>query len=90
MCNRQHTACSTAPALLQRLDSTAQRPPFLLLWGRQDRFVPLQLGLHLQQKYPWLQLEVLDKCGHCPHDEAPDRFQAIVEEWLKRNLGNPK
>ena len=81
---------STAPALLQRLGSIGQRPPFLLLWGRQDRFVPLRLGIHLQQEHPWLQLAVLDNCGHCPHDEVPDSFQAVVMDWLERNLRNSK
>ena len=37
MANRPRGA--TAPALLEQL-----RVPMLLIWGRQDRFVPLAIG----------------------------------------------
>ena len=72
----------TAPALLQ-----AMRRPLLLVWGRQDRFVPLSLGLSIQQQHPSVNLEMLDECGHCPHDEVPERFVALLLPWLDRNLG---
>ena len=73
---------ATAPALLQQL----QRP-LLLIWGRQDRFVPLSIGQQIHACWPNTELQVIDACGHCPHDERPDQVIAVVLPWLDRNLG---
>jgi len=78
---------ATAPALLERLSQLESPPPLLLLWGRQDRFVPLMIGEQIQRRHAWVELLVLDETGHCPHDETPDRFHGTVLAWLDRNLG---
>ena len=75
---------ATAPALLNQLNG---RLPLLLLWGRQDRFVPLSIGTATAARYPWLNLEILENCGHCPHDERPEALLSILLPWLDRNLG---
>ena len=74
---------TTAPALLHAL----QRP-LLLIWGREDRFVPLSIGETIGHQHPAVELEVLDGCGHCPHDEVPERFISVLMPWLDRNLGD--
>ena len=76
----------TAPKLLKRLSEISNRPPFLLIWGKQDRFVPLMLGEKLLCQYPWLELSVLDQSGHCPHDECFQKFNNEALTWLKLNL----
>ena len=78
---------ATAPALLERLAEQDQPIPLLLLWGRQDRFVPLMIGEKLQQQHSWLKLCVLDGSGHCPHDESPEHFHQELLRWLDLNLG---
>ena len=78
---------ATAPALLERLAKLDQPIPLLLLWGRQDRFVPLMIGEKLQQQHSWLKLRVLDDSGHCPHDERPEHFHQELLRWLDLNLG---
>jgi pimeloyl-ACP methyl ester carboxylesterase len=30
------------------------------------------------------ELHVLPGCGHCPHDEAPEKVHAILIPWLNR------
>ena len=79
---------ASAPLLLKRLASRADRPPILLIWGRNDRFVPLKIGQRLQQQYPWISLSVLNETGHCPHDESAQGFHQTVLSWLKINLVN--
>ena len=74
---------STAPALLLAL----QRP-MLLIWGREDRFVPLSIGESIRDQHPGIKLVTLEDCGHCPHDEAPERFISVLLHWLDRNLGD--
>ena len=78
---------ATAPALLERLSQENRGIPLLLLWGRQDRFVPLFIGEKLQQQHPWLMLKVLEGSGHCPHDETPELFHQELLRWLDLNLG---
>ena len=75
-------AAKTAPVLLRTLSC-----PLLLIWGRQDRFVPLSIGRSIQRRHPAVTLEVLEGCGHCPHDEIPERFANVLLPWLDRNLG---
>ena len=77
---------ATAPALLERLAALPQAMPLLLLWGRQDRFVPLLIGERLQQQHAWLELQVIEESGHCPHDETPEAFHQVLLSWLDRNL----
>jgi len=75
MALRPHRA--TAPNLLGRL-----RHPLLLIWGRQDRLVPLEVARRCRELRPDLPLMVLDHAGHCPHDEAAAAFNAAVLGWL--------
>ena len=77
---------ATAPALIERLSSSPEAIPVLLVWGREDRFVPLVIGEQLLKQYPWLDLQVIDNSGHCPHDETPDAFHQVLLSWLDRNL----
>ena len=78
---------ATAPVLLQRLQNMRNRPPLLLIWGRQDRFVPLMIGESVRRQHPWVDLRVIDNVGHCPHDECPELFHQELLHWLDRNLG---
>ena len=78
---------ATAPFLLQRLQEMSRRPPLLLIWGRQDRFVPLMIGESIRRQHPWVDLEVINNVGHCPHDETPELFHRELLHWLDRNLG---
>ncbi len=58
--------------------------PILLVWGRQDRLVPFSLASYFSKLNPNITLVELDKVGHCPHDECPEQFNAILLDWLKR------
>ena len=75
---------ATAPALLQRLRQSPQPPPMLLLWGRDDRFVPLLLGERVQSEHPWIELNVVENSGHCPHDEAPGPVNNALQRLLQK------
>jgi pimeloyl-ACP methyl ester carboxylesterase len=77
MALRPHHA--TAPALLGRL-----RHPLLLIWGRQDRLVPVAVAQQCRQVRSDLPLVMLEHCGHCPHDEDPPGFHDALLGWLAR------
>lgn len=55
--------------------------PTELLWGRQDRMVPLRLAEDASSALGW-PLHVIDDAGHVPHLEQPDRFVRALSEAL--------
>ncbi len=75
----------TAPLLLTQINSLETKLPILLIWGDQDKFIPLIIGKKLINQYDWLELLVIEKSGHCPHDESPNKFNQYVLHWLKGN-----
>jgi pimeloyl-ACP methyl ester carboxylesterase len=75
MALRPHRA--TAPVLLQRL-----RRPLLLIWGRHDQLVPLDVGHQCRRHRADLPLAVLEAAGHCPHDENSEAFNSTLLGWL--------
>jgi haloalkane dehalogenase len=56
--------------------------PMLLIWGRQDKMIPLSVLARFRDINPKLQLVELD-AGHCPHDECPDEVNQIILNWLE-------
>lgn len=58
--------------------------PTLVIWGRNDRFVPLDAGLRLLAGIPKAELHVFGNCGHWAQWEHADAFNALVLEFLSR------
>ena len=58
------------------------RVPMLLLWGRQDRIVPLSQGERLEQAIPGARLVVIEECGHNPQEEQPEQTFAIIDGFV--------
>jgi pimeloyl-ACP methyl ester carboxylesterase len=56
--------------------------PALVVWGREDRIVPLVCGEQYQRLLPASRLTVLDRCGHLPPFEQPDVFARLVVDFL--------
>ncbi|MDD2223029.1 MAG: alpha/beta fold hydrolase [Pseudomonas sp.] len=57
--------------------------PTLIVWGRNDRFVPMDLGLRLLANIPNSELHVFNNCGHWVQWEHADRFNTLVLDYLK-------
>ena len=60
--------------------------PMLLIWGKRDRLIPPYSASKWAQVNSLIELKLLNNIGHCPHDEAPEIFHNILEEWLHNNL----
>jgi len=56
--------------------------PALVVWGREDRIVPLECGEQYVRALPNARLAVIEKCGHLPPLEHPDAFARLVLEFL--------
>jgi 2-hydroxy-6-oxonona-2,4-dienedioate hydrolase len=58
------------------------RIPSLIVWGRHDHTIPLELGQHLHEILKGSRLQILEESAHCPNYEEPEKFNAIVSEFL--------
>ena len=58
------------------------KAPTLVIWGAQDRVLPLALGQAYQRGIPGARLETVEECGHLPPFERPERFARLVLDFL--------
>lgn len=56
--------------------------PTLILWGRNDKVMPLEVGELLRQAIPNSTLEIIEQCGHIPQEEKPDETIALISKFL--------
>jgi pimeloyl-ACP methyl ester carboxylesterase len=54
----------------------------LVVFGDEDRIVPMRLGVRLAQHLPNARLVLLPEVGHVPHFEAPARTLELVLPFL--------
>ncbi len=56
--------------------------PVLILWGREDRFIPLASATWFSTALPHSRTIVYDGVGHLPMEETPDRSAADVAAFV--------
>jgi pimeloyl-ACP methyl ester carboxylesterase len=56
--------------------------PVLIVWGKQDRLIPLAYAARLEAEFPHAELSVLDGCGHVPMADCPEAFDREVVPFL--------
>jgi 2-hydroxy-6-oxonona-2,4-dienedioate hydrolase len=56
--------------------------PTLVIWGRDDRFVPLDVGLRLIWGMPNAELHIFSRCGHWAQWEHADKFNRMTLDFL--------
>lgn len=72
-----------APELLAELTV-----PVRMLWGAEDPWEAPAEAECWARLFPCVQeLKVLPGLGHCPHDEAPERVNPILLDWLQAEAG---
>lgn len=68
---------------LSTADLAQINAPVLILWGREDRFIPVSsaawFGRHLRNS----RTVIYEGIGHLPMEEAPDRSAADVRRFLE-------
>jgi pimeloyl-ACP methyl ester carboxylesterase len=72
----------------QRVDATdrlylAELLPVLIVWGERDSIIPVRHGEDAHRAIPGSRLEVFEDVGHLPQLEAPGRFIAALEGFLR-------
>ena len=92
---KQHVSAGDNYTVNQLLDSmirgedvldnrlAAIKQPTLILWGREDKLIPLNFAERFHKEIAGSQLRVIDSCGHMPHVECPKEFVTAVLEFLR-------
>jgi len=82
-----HTARSVIDPRGQRVDARdrlylSQGVPTMLMWGEKDRVIPMKHGLQAHELMPHSRFEVLTGAGHFSHNHDPERFVALLSEFI--------
>ena len=64
-------------------DLPKMKLPCLIIWGKNDNVTPPEVGLEFNNLLPNSDLYWIDKCGHAPMMEHPEKFNEILLDWLK-------
>lgn len=55
----------------------------LIIWSANDTMIPLAHGQRFHSVLPKSSLSVIERCGHLPHEECPERTAMLVAEYLQ-------
>ena len=79
-----HSARQIMPEDLEEISKryASIEMPTLIAWCDYDRIVPLDVGLKLRRTLPKATLEIIDSCGHMPHEEQPEATLSLIEDFL--------
>lgn len=58
--------------------------PTLIVWGRNDRVVPVPAALAYRRRIDHAELHIFDNTGHVPMMERPVRFNRLLGGFLER------
>jgi pimeloyl-ACP methyl ester carboxylesterase len=89
-----------APGFMQSLEAAAAAVnhvtpqsvtcPSLVVWGTNDRILPLSTGHSLAAQIPDARLVPLERVGHCPMVEASTQFNQLLADFAQDPLnGRP-
>ena len=59
------------------------KTPTAIIWGKQDTVTPPNVAKEFHELLPDSNLYWIDRCGHAPMMEHPNKFNAILENWLE-------
>ena len=82
-----HTARSIIDSSGQRVSATdrlylAEGMPTLIIWGERDPMIPAAHGIAAHAAIPHSRLELFQDAGHYPFDEDPERFAAVLSDFV--------
>jgi pimeloyl-ACP methyl ester carboxylesterase len=62
--------------------------PTLLLWGRHDEIIPLEIGRRLHREITHSEFVVVEGAGHIPQEEVPEKTIGILIDFLARTTSS--
>lgn len=74
---------------LNRLHLTSDLPT-MVIWGDQDRIIPIEHGYSVAEARPGCRLEVLPGVGHFPHVERPGEVADLIDDFVSTTSQSPQ
>lgn len=71
-----------AVSAADRLHLAAEMPT-LIVWGDADPIIPVEHAHAAHRAIPGSRLEIFEGVGHFPHCEAPERFAAVLTDFIE-------
>ncbi|CAM4330611.1 alpha/beta fold hydrolase [Zobellia nedashkovskayae] len=65
-------------------DLPKMNTPICIIWGKNDTVTPPDVADLFHELLPDSDLFWIDKCGHAPMMENPDKFNEILDGWLTK------
>jgi 2-hydroxy-6-oxo-octa-2,4-dienoate hydrolase len=59
--------------------------PTLILHGREDRVIPVEMGIKLARTLPRAELHMFGQCGHWVQAERAEAFLALTRAHLSQS-----
>ncbi len=56
----------------------------LIIWGRDDAWIPQEDGFKFKEALPNARLEVIPFCGHIPQEENPEETARLIMEFAAK------
>ena len=56
--------------------------PTLILWGENDKYLPLSLGDRIHEDIAGSKMEIIPNCGHFIQEDYPERATKTIAEFL--------
>ncbi len=78
------------PASMSQEWANVLRPlarPALVVWGKHDPYLPIQLANRQREVFPNAQVVVLEQSGHWPFVDDPTGVAHVVVPFLRQTLG---
>lgn len=56
--------------------------PTLIIWGAEDAVIPIEAGWKINSLIKSSKLVIIEKCGHVPQEEMPERVLAEITKFI--------
>lgn len=63
--------------------------PALVVWGHRDPYIPIRFSADHRGSFPSAEFVHLERSGHWPYIDDPERVAASVLPFLRRQTGSP-
>ncbi|MBD7962799.1 alpha/beta fold hydrolase [Fictibacillus norfolkensis] len=60
--------------------------PVLMLWGKEDKVMPVKTGYRLKHDLPSAELIVYEKCGHLLMEEKPQEICSEITRFIEQGI----
>lgn len=62
------------------------KTPTLIIWGRDDAWIPLEIGYKFRKELVNSVLCIIPECGHVPQEEHPALTAKLIIDFLNRKI----